>query len=272
MKNKTLSLITGLCLLILSSCKAPQDIVYMQDLDTENPINIQTEQYMLISPGDKLMIHVHSRDEKISDLFNVHNTNRAGGFNNNNNGNGINTTDLSSYNVDVNGNIKFPVIGTLHVAGLTRQQVADLISEKIIEENLVKDPYITCSFVTASFYAIGDVNKAGRIYFQKDVVTLLEGIAQAGDLPITANRTNVQILRKEGELLHTYPVDLTSAASITNSPVYYLQPGDIIYVQPGKKKLFETTAMGNSVRTPTFWISLIGSALSLTLAIYAVIK
>lgn len=273
MKKFKLFLMACLSIAAISSCKAPEDVLYLQDLTVNKPQTIQAPRYLSIKPGDKLQINVHSRDEKISDLFNVRT--RNGGYSGGYGGNGSvqNTTiDLYAYTVNESGDISFPVIGNVHVAGLSRQEVADHIRDILIEENLVKDPYVSCSFTTAYFYTLGEIGSKGRVILPKDAITIIEAIASAGDIPLTGDRTNIQVLRELNGTLYTFEIDLTKAESVVNSPVYYIQPDDIIYVKPTEKRQYETTVLGNSVRTPSFWIGLVSSVLSLGVAIYAILK
>lgn len=271
---KKLKTLLMLCIMAyaVTSCKSPDDVVYLQDLTPSSPMPIQATQYITIQTGDKLLINVHSRDENISALFNIRGNNNTGmnygaaGTQNSN------TLDLSAYTVDADGNINFPVLGTIHVSGFTRQQVADYIRDILIDENLVKDPYVTCAFANSYFYVLGEISGRGRVLLQKDAISIIEAIATAGDLSLYGSRTDIQVMRVVNGQLRTYEVDLTDAHQIVTSPVYYIQPNDIIYVRPIEKRQFETTALGNSVRTPSFWLGIAGTVLSLGLTIYSIFK
>lgn len=270
-KFKTLLM---LCILALpvASCKTPDDVVYLQDLTPTSPLPVQATQYITIQPGDKLLINVHSRDENISALFNIRGANNSGMNYNAGNSQNSNTLDLSAYTVDADGNINFPVLGAIHVGGFTRQQVADYIRDILVDENLVKDPYVTCAFSNSYIYVMGEIGGHGRILLQKDAVSIIEAIATAGDLTLYGSRTDIQVMRVINGQLRTYEIDLTDASNIIKSPVYYVQPNDIIYVRPITKRQYETTALGNSVRTPSFWLGIAGTVLSLGITIYSLIK
>lgn len=267
MKKIKMLLMISIIALNLASCIAPTDVVYVQDLTPMEPKEIPQVQYLTVKPEDKLYINVHCRDENISKLFNVRSHSYYGGGYGYGGG-----SDLHTYNVDENGYINFPVVGKIHVAGMTRQEVADHVGDILIKENLVRDPYVSCSFATAYYYCMGEIAHKGQVQIPKDAFTIIEAIAQAGDLGIQGIRTNIQVIREEDGLLKTYEVDMTNAANIVNSPVYYIQPGDVIYVQPTKKRQYETTAIGNSVRTPSFWMGMIGTTISLGLTIYTLVN
>ncbi len=258
----------------VTSCKAPEDVIYFQDLTISNPIDIPEVQYIRAKHEDKLLINVHCRDEKIAKLFNVmgHGYYGGGGYGGRNSTYmGGASTDLHTYNVDKNGDIEFPVVGTIHVGGLTRQEIADRVRDILIEENLVKDPYVSCSFANNFYYTLGEMGTS-IVQIPKDAYTLIEAVAQSGDLSLNAERKKIRVIREVDGQLRNYEVDFTSAQSIVNSPVYYVQQNDIIYAEMDKKKQFTTTLYGNTIRTPTFWMSLISGILSLGITAYAVYR
>lgn len=271
MKKYLELLMLSTIVLMVTSCMTPTDVVYMQDLTPDSPKEEPEVQYLIIRPKDKLYINVHCRDEAISSLFNIR---RTSGMSYSYGGNygGGGTQDLYTYNVSEDGDINFPVVGMIHVGGLTRQEAADRIRDILIEQNLVKDPYVSCAFASAYYYTMGEAGSHGRNMIPRDAFTIVEAIAQAEDISISGDRTNVRVIREVNGALHTYNVDMTSAESLVHSPVYYIQPNDIIYIVPNKKRQFDTTAMGNSVRTPTFWLSLVGTTLSLGVTIYTIIR
>lgn len=268
MRKIVSKLMLGLVLLVISSCSAPKDVVYLQDLTPDAPQIIPPVQLIKIKPEDKLYINVHCRDENIASLFNVRGHGSYGGGSYMSRGSyGSVSQDLHTYVVDQKGDIEFPVVGKIHVSGLTRQQISEAVRDRLIEENLIKDPYVSCSLATSYYYTMGEIGGNGQIMIPRDAFTIIEAIAQAGDLDLQGMRTNVRVIREVNGQLRTYEVDLTSTASLINSPVYYIQPNDIIYVQPSKKRLYDTTALGNSVRTPSFWMSTISAIISLGLTI-----
>ena len=261
-----------LCLfgLAITSCKPPQDVIYFQDLTATHPIDLPEIQYVKAKHEDKLLINVHCRDEKIAQLFNVMGHGYyggGGGYSRGGGGMGV-STDLHTYNVDINGNIEFPVVGTIHVGGLTRQEIANRVRDILIEENLVKDPYVSCSFANDYFYTLGELGSS-IVQIPKDAYSIIEAVAQSGDLTINAERRKIRVIREVNGQLRNYEVDFTSAESVVNSPVYYVQQGDIIYAELDIKTQYKTTLYVNTVRKPTFWMSLISSILTFSLTIYA---
>ena len=243
--------------LVLSSCKTPRDITYLQDVNVNVPIQTQGDGYIRFQPGDKLSIFVHSRDEKLMELFNI--SGRNGG-NNNMTAGGQN---YAPYTVDNNGEIDFPVLGNIKIQGLTRDEVGKLIKHELVNNSLCKDPIVTVAFYNMNFSVLGNA-VTGVKQINKDRITLLEAIAM-GDLNIDGLRKNILVMRQEGDQQVPYRVDLTSAESVYNSPVYYIRQNDVIYVEPNDKYKRNSTVMANSAYQPTFWMSLASFLTTMTL-------
>ena len=239
-----------LAVTVLTACKTPTNIAYFQDVKENTPIQVSGDGYIRFQSGDKLNILVHSRDEKLMELFNVT------GRNNTVNMNANNGQNYAPYTIDAKGEIDFPVLGTVKVEGLTRDEVAKLIKEQLVSNNLCKDAVVTVAFYNMTFSVLGTVGSAGTLPINKDRITLLEAIAMANDLQIDGLRKNVLVMRQEGDKRVPYRVDLTSAESIYRSPVYYIQQNDLVYVEPNNKHKRSSTVMGSSAYQPTFWMSL----------------
>lgn len=256
MKNHKLYLFALVCLL-LASCATNKKISYFQDA-----INADSAKIALPSPEirlrteDKLSIVVNCRDPELSALFNLPYSSRVIGARNTNNISGTTNVGVSCYAIDPNGNIDFPELGIIHIAGMTRTEVANYIKQELINRNLVTDPVVTVEYSNLHFSVFGEVRNPGQFNIVRDKVTLLDAISTAGDLTINGKRTNVMVLRtdSDGNVL-TYKVNMTSLDSVVNSPVYYLCQNDQIYVEPTKKRARESTANGNVFASPSFWIS-----------------
>ena len=165
---------------------------------------------------------------------------------------------VSGYTVDANGEIDFPVLGKIKVAGLQREDIAKYIKQELISRNLVKDPVVivTVEFMNLCISVMGEVNTPGRFSIDRDRVTILDALSMAGDLTIYGNRSKVMVMRQEGDTQRVYGVNLTSGAHVYSSPVYYLQQNDVVYVEPNHVKARQSTVNGNNVRSTSFWISL----------------
>ena len=127
---------------------------------------------------------------------------------------------IVGYTVSSLGTIDFPVLGSLSVLGKTKTQVSELIKSELVSKNFVKDPVVT------------------------------------GDLTIQGRRDNIKVIRDEGSVHRVYSIDLTSGQGVYESPVFYLQQNDVVYVEPNSMKARQSTVNGNSVRNISFWMSL----------------
>lgn len=238
-----------------SSCNSTKDIAYFQDLTTEGVVVTQPQKPIVIRPMDKLSILVHSRDPQVSDMFNLPFVSRQLGQASRGAMFGS-AEGISGYTVNEKGDIDFPILGELHVAGLTRPEIAHMIKERLIKDDLVKDPVVNVEFMNQTYAVLGEVNSKGRYAIERDNVTLLDAITRAGDLAITGRRDNVKVIRTENGVQKIYIVDMTNAESVRNSPAYYLQQDDIIYVEPNDVRKRQSTVNGNTVLSLSFYVSI----------------
>jgi len=247
-------IVTGVILIGLGSCASPRNVTYLQDIDSgvrkegivQTPITVQ--------PEDKISIIVNSKNPELAEIFNLPIiTHRIGqSMNNSYNYN----QQLSSYTVDSNGNIDFPILGEIHVAGMNREKIASYIKNELVKKSLVKDAVIIVEFINMGVSVSGEVNKPGRFSINQDHLTLLEALSMAGDLTIYGKRENVLVIRKEHGGETFYRINLCDSKSLHSSPAYYLKQNDIVYVEPNDVRARQSTLNGNNVRTASFWISL----------------
>lgn len=253
--------------LLATSCSTPKGITYFEDIKSgENTsLSLSKEMAIKVKPEDKLIILVTTQDASLTSLFNLVQAQSriavAGtsvGVANGNDGR------TAYYTVDSKGDINFPLLGEIHIAGMKREDVAKFIEDKLVSEDLVKQPVVTVEFANLGVSVLGEVAHPGHFEFNKDKLSLLDALALAGDLKNTGIRENVLVIRNEDGKQVTYTVDLTNAKSLSASPAYYLQQDDIVYVEPNLKSKRETTSAGNTPYSPSFWLS-VGS-IGLTVA------
>lgn len=256
MKNHLLCLFLSLAL--LSSCNTSKEIIYFQDVEVNSPEAVAPPQDITVQPKDQISIVVSSKDPELVALFNLTRVQQRVGSTGLNNSN--NNGEISGYTLDDKGDIDFPVLGSLTVAGMTRSQIAALVKQKLKEENLVNDPVVTVEFMNLSFSVLGEVKTPGKYSISKDYITLLEAISMAGDLTIYGKRDAIFVIREEKGERVTHWVDLRSC-DLFKSPVYYLKQNDVVYVQPNKVRAGQSTLNENSVKSVGLWIS-IGSFLT----------
>lgn len=271
----TKGFLAGALALLLGAC-TPKNITYIQDFDEGIVIENAMRKAMTVQPEDKLSIIVHSKDPELAALFNLpvvannlNNINsRSSGTTSSARNYGM-SQGISSYTVSPAGNIEFPVLGELHIGGMTRNEVAAYIKGELVGRNLIKDPTVTVEFLNSGVSILGEVNTPGRYDMNRDNITLLEAIALAGDLTIQGQRENVKVIREETDgTMRVYNMDLTQGQKMMSSPGYFLKQNDVIYVEPTDYKKRETTVNGNSALSTSFWIS--SASLLMSIAVFVI--
>ena len=237
--------------IVLTSCSSSKKVVYLQDIQPNVSMMLQEAQAIRLQPGDKLSIVVHSRDKELVSIFNL--------FDGTGEGNG----NHSLYTVDDRGYIDMPVLGPVKAEGLTRQELANNIKYRLLDSRLVKEPTVVIEYADLGYYFLGELS--GRKTIERDHVTLLEALAEAGDLPLTARRDNILVLRTEKGVQTPYRVSLLNVEELYSSPVYYLQQNDIIYIEPILVKKNQANVHGSTFYTYGFWTSLATLAISLVM-------
>ncbi len=247
---------------MLSSCAAPK-MAYFQDVPTGTAEQVVNTSDIRVRPEDKISILVNSKDPLLMELFNLPIVSRQIGTSSGSS----NSQGISGYTVNNDGNIDFPVLGEVYVAGMTREEIASLIKDELISRNLVKDPVVTVEFMNLTVSVLGEVAKPGRFSIDKDRLSLLDAIGMAGDLTVYGKRDNVLVQREENGKKVLYRVNLNSGYDLYSSPVYYLQQNDIVFVEPNSTKARQSTVNGNNVRSTSFWISLASLLTTITVLI-----
>ncbi len=253
-----LPVITAIAISVLTSCGPAKDIIYVQDLPPNTNITLQSDGELRAAPGDRVSVIVHSRDQELATMFNL--TQPAGL----NNQNYSNTGDTRFYTVDPTGNIDMPILGKIQVEGLTRLEIADMVKYRLLSGSLLRDPVVTVEFPRMAYYVIGEAG-VGRHEFPDDRLNLLEALSISGDLNIHGKRTNIRVIRTEGDKQTIYQVDLTKTDDLYASPAYYVRQNDMIYIEPNQVRQNQSTANGSSYMTPTFWISMFTFATTVVL-------
>lgn len=226
----------------------------MQDVPGDTYMQNRSVMPVTVLPGDKVSIVVNSKDPELADMFNLPVlTHRIGqpmnsGYNLN--------QQISSYTVDANGNIDFPILGEIHVEGMKREKIASYIKNELVRKSLVKDAVVIVEFLNMGVSVMGEVNRPGRFSIDRDYLTLLDALSMAGDLTIYGRRDNVLVVRREENGETYYRVNLCDSKKLCTSPAYYLRQNDMVYVEPNSVRARQSTLNGNNVRTASFWMSL----------------
>lgn len=248
--NKKLQILSvALTAVILSSCNASKDVVYVQELGNNQYVKMAEPTMLTMRPGDRLSVMVYCDNAVIASAFNL--SSASGGQASG----GGSTKEGECYTVDAEGNIKLPTLGNVPVAGKTREEISKLIEGMLVDKQLLRNPVVTVEIKDMYITVMGEVGTPQRVPFSKDKMTLTEILSECGDLDINGERV-IKVMRPEEDKMVCYTVDLRSAINLYSSPVYYMRPGDVIYVQPNAYKANQTRVNANSLRTPTFWISI----------------
>jgi polysaccharide export outer membrane protein len=230
----------------------------MQDLDNANkPITIPE---ITIQPQDMLSIVVSSKEPELAGPFNLPVISYQGA------GETYVQQRILGYIVDKEGNIDFPILGTLHVEGFTRPRLSQFVKEKIIAEGYIKDPVVTVQFMNFRVTVNGEVVRPGTYEIKSDHITLFEALSMAGDLTIYGRRDNVKVVREKNGERTVYEADLR-VSNIFNSPVYYLQQNDIIYVTPNKYRSNQSNNAGQ-VQQISLWVSIASFLASVAVLVF----
>lgn len=254
-----------LVVLLFSSCMSTKNITYFQNKDN---IDIAASKFLYdakIMPKDILQIQVFSMTPEASEPFNLLNSTAAS----------TSTTTTSNQNsvfnylVSNDGTIVMPIVGTIKVGGLSKNEAEGLIREKIQpymseSENVV----VHVRMMNYKYAVLGGVKSPGLYTTQNEKVSILEAIAQAGDLTTFAYRDRIFLIRENGDGQKEYHQLNINDANIISSPYYYLQQNDVIYVEPRKMEARNAFISTNT----SVWFSLVSSLMSITTFIIAISK
>lgn len=255
-------------LFILSGCQSYKKVPYLQDIrqaDAATGVATASLYDARIMPKDLLTIVVSCPEEpELAEPFNLTVSSSAS-----NSANKATTTQpvLQQYLVDNAGNVDFPVLGVLHLGGLTKSEAEQLIREKLSPQ-FQQMPIVTVRMVNYKISVIGEVAKPGTFTISNEKVNVLEALAMAGDMTIYGLRNNVKLIREDSEGRRDILSLNLNDQDLLNSPYYYLQQNDILYITPNKTKA-KTADINTST---TIWFSVVGSLVSLATLIIAIAK
>lgn len=235
--NKISLLALVIISLFNSSCVPNKDLIYLQDKGNNGNssiVPVQQKPYRL-QVSDILAVNVFAIDQKTVEVFNIASTNMQ--------------TEQASYfggySVDDHGNIRMPLLGEINVLGYTIDEVRQEIERRLLNDYYKKEAGIFVTVKLAGFrYTInGEISNPGTRVLYQNKVNLLEAIANSGDITITGNRKEVKVIRRFPQGNEVFSIDLTDSNAV-NSPAYFLQPNDYIYIKPLKQKSWGTGKTG----------------------------
>lgn len=230
-------LILAVLSVALTACSTSKSLTYLQDLEVGEKYPVAAAPELKVKSGDRLDISVTCKNPQLALPFNV-----VGGVVNMDLGGSDDTrSSLSSespkgYLVDAYGDIDFPVLGKLHIGGFTLSQVKDYIADMLIERNYIKDPIVSVNLLNFKITILGET-QSEDMEIESNQINILQLIARTRDLTPYALRSDVRVIRSTDDgCREVYSLNLKSK-EVFNSPAFYLQQNDIVYVMPKGSKL-----------------------------------
>jgi polysaccharide biosynthesis/export protein len=235
--NKISLFILVLFSLFFTSCVPNKDLIYLQDKGEKVSapiVPIQQKPYRL-QISDIIIITVYAIDQKSVEVFNIApssmQTEQASYF--------------GGYSIDDHGNIRMPLLGEVNVLGFTVDEVRQEIEKRLLNDYYKKEAGIFVTVKLSGFrYTInGEINNPGTRVLYQTRVNIMEAIANSGDVTVTGNRKEVKVIRRFPQGNEVFSIDLTDSNAV-NSPAYFLQPNDYVYIKPLKQKSWGTGKTG----------------------------
>lgn len=223
------SLLSGM--MFFTSCIFHK-ITYVDDMVPYKDYPVTEQGEIRIQRDDRLSIVVNSKNPELAVPFNI----GSGTYSLDNQGVAVSSSSSSQlkekgYTVNKDGDIEFPMLGKLHVENLTQLQLSDMIKKTLIDKNLIKDPIVTVDLLNLKILMLGAVGSIGVLSLDDKRVNLLEALARSGGVTANGRLEEVAVIRTENGVRKMYTANLRSV-SLFDSPVYYLQQNDIVYVFP----------------------------------------
>ena len=235
--------------IMLTSCMSTKKVTYFQNLDNVDLSKTTGLYDAKIMPKDILSITVHTLSPEASEAFNLKGT--------------------SGYLVDNDGNIDFPVVGTLNLGGMSTKEAEALIKSKVAPYMSVSEnPIVQVRMSNYKYAMLGGINAPGVYTAPNEKISIVEAIARAGDLNLYGQRDKIFLIRENEHGQREYHQLNINDAEIFNSPYYYLQQNDIVYVEP--KKVVARNAFFTS--STSMWLSIFGMLTSVSTFILALTR
>jgi len=235
-------------ILLLGSCVSKQKMVYFQDVDGIEMLDVINKNEPKIQVGDILSIQVSAIDMEAALPFNLYE----------NTGNG--TPNLINHLVNSDGEINFPVLGTLKVIGFSTKTITNHLTNLL--NDYIKKPIVNVRLVNFKVTVLGEVKSPGTYTIPNERLSIIEAIGMAGDLTIQGKRTQVTLIREQNGKRISVQLDLTTK-KIFDSPYFFLAQNDIIYIEPNKTKINSSAVGANT--------SILISSLSALISLIAIL-
>lgn len=239
--------------LLFTACSTPKNVTYFQDLADGQVQALAAYKGITLQPADMVSIIVNTKSTELTNVLNLPYSAQI-----------IGAPEMtakaqshgtSGYTIDSEGNVDFPLVGKIHLAGLTREEAAARVKKTLEEKDVAANPVVTIDFVNFKYSVMGEVATPGAYELKRDKTTLLEALSEAGDLTLYGNRDHVYVYRMENGQQKTYALSLLNGRELASSPAYFIQQGDVIYVEPNNYRKRQSSANATEVTTASFWLS-----------------
>lgn len=240
------------------SCKTRQKLVYFHEAKSQDTIYPGAAMNFCFKPNDIVSIVVSGAEPDLVKPFNL---NISGPVSQE--GYELGSSSRDGYLIDQNGEINFPVIGKIKIAGLNRAQAIDLMTSKI--KVYVNDPIVNMRVTNFKITVLGSVQRPGTYNIPNERITILEALGLSQDTKITGLRNNVLVIRENEGKKQEFRIDLTSKETY-NSPAYYLQQNDVVYVEPNRSERLGSTVYRTSTSIALSSVTIILTALNIMLS------
>lgn len=261
--TRNLSLVV-LAMCLLSSCMSTKKVPYFLNKDEIDAALTKHLHETKIMPKDILQIRVFSSTPGAGDQFNLAKTPDARSITSS-----VNLGPVYDYVVDNDGIIDFPIIGEISVGGLTQNEAEKLIKSKVTPYMAEKEHFIVhVNILNCKYSVLGEVRRPGLYTTQSEKTTILDAIAQAGDLTLYGMRDKVYLIREDSQGQKEFHMLDLNDANIISSPYYYLQQNDVIYVEPNKAQARSSYFSSTS----SMWLSVVSALTSISTLIIAITK
>ena len=269
MKKSTTLLLALMGVLMMSSCVSTKKIVYFQDPNKvfEQGQQIIQQYEMRLKCADQVLVKVTCSEPELLTIFAQDVTmGSQGNTSNIGSGGGSSMGSAYGFTVSNDGKITLPAVGAVEVAGLTTDEAARRIEQCIINANLIKDPEVTVRLLNARVAVLGAVKSPHVVSLTSERNTILDILAQCGDIADTGLRQKLTLYRDEDGVLKKYPIDLTTT-EIFQNPAYYVQQNDLIYVEPNKSQTVKSSAFYTFLSAGASIVGVIASVVALVFAL-----
>lgn len=269
MKKNTRILLLLVAAFLMTGCVPRKNIVYFQGHEEvlRQGKEILQQYEMRLKPADQVLIKVTCQEPELLEIFAqdvVMGSKSTSG--NLNVGGGGTMSNVYGYTLDNEGFLNLPAVGKVYVNNMTVDEAAATIEKAIMNTNDIKDPKVTVRLLNARVAVLGAVSRPSVVSLTSERNTVVDILAQCGDVDDTGLRKKIRLYREQDGQRKVYEMDLTSA-NIFDSPAYYVQQNDLIYVEPNKSKSIKTSAFYTFLGAGSSILGLIASVTSLVLVL-----